>query len=136
MDEIYFFLTKNWDIESIIQLYKDAGWWKNEYNSDEIPFLIESSFLFTIGISIQSKKTIAMGRILSDGFCGIIQDMCVLSECRGQGIGSKLLQFMVHSAINAGISRILLVAEPGTSSFYIKSGFILQKNKTFLLQTI
>lgn len=132
-NNIVFSPVTRWETNSILNLYKDAGWWKDEYDPDEIPRIIVSSYLFIVGFLEKSDKTIAMGRILSDGFNGIIQDMCVLSDYRRKGIGIKLLDFLVSSAINRGLRQITLVAEPGTIHFYKKSGFIAHEKQIFYL---
>lgn len=132
---VSFISVKNADIDSILKLYRDAGWWKEEYDPKEIPRLIESSFIFIIGLSKETQEIIAMGRVISDGVYGIIQDLCVLKKYRGKGIGKLLIDFMIDSAKNAGLFRIILVAEPGTEFLYQKSGFISDRNQIFLLHT-
>ena len=134
-EEVIFKNVTTWDRDPIIRLYQDAGWWKESYDPNEIPHLIRSSFQFIVGLSSVSHETIAMGRIISDGFQGMVHDVCVLSTYRGRGIGSELLMFLTQSAITAGLIQIILVAEPGTELFYQKSGFISDKNKIFLLRT-
>lgn len=134
MSRIIFKIVTEWDIESIVSLYRSAGWWKDEYDAGSIPSLISSSYLFVIGYCDDTNQTVAMGRVLSDAVStGIIQDMSVLKTFQNQGIGSSLLQFLVTTARSAGLSRIFLVAEPGTVEFYKKSGFITDENKIFLL---
>ena len=134
MSKITFKVVTEWESESIVTLYRSAGWWQDEYDSGSIPSLISSSYRFVIGYCNETNQTVAMGRILSDTvLTGVIQDMSVLKTYQSQGIGSSLLQFLVTIARNAGLSRIYLVAEPGTEGFYKKSGFITDDNKIFLL---
>lgn len=135
MSHIIFKVVTEWESESIVALYRSAGWWKDEYDAGSIPSLISSSYRFVIGYCTDTNQTVAMGRILSDTvITGIIQDMSVLKTFQNQGIGSSLLEFLVTIARNAGLNRICLVAEPGTEDFYKKSGFIIDDNKIFLLQ--
>jgi GNAT superfamily N-acetyltransferase len=134
MYDLHFIITDQWDVSSIVALYTDAGWWKAEYDPQQVPGLIQASFRFCVGIFRKTGETVAMGRIISDGITtAIIQDMCVLKKYRGQGIGHQLLSVLIATAQKAGLSRIVLVAEPGTVPFYEKSQFIADKNKIFLL---
>lgn len=136
MGQIQFTIVDAWETKQITRLYQEAGWWKDEYNPLEIPGLVKASFRFVIGITEDTQETVAMGRIISDGVSvGIIQDMCVLIQCRGMGIGTQLLRYLVNIAKEAGLKNIFLVAEPGTCTFYEKSGFISNKNQIFLLHT-
>lgn len=136
MISVHLDIVTEWDKDSIVKLYRSAGWWKEAYDPGEIPILIRSSYLFVIGTILDTGETVAMGRILSDRITtGIIQDMCVLPDYRGRGIGRELLRFLINSALKKGISRIFLVSEPGTESFYQKSGFIFHNNHIFLIYT-
>ena len=134
MESVQFIITEVWDSDAIIALYKEAGWWKDEYDPGEIPEFIRASYRFCVGVHQSTGETIATGRIISDGIStGIIQDMCVLKKFRGQGIGHHLLTFLINTARDAGLPRIILVAEPDTSPFYEQSDFIADKKKIFLL---
>ena len=134
MESVQFIIVDVWDSDTIITLYKDAGWWKDEYDPGELPEFIRASFRFCIGVHKKTGETVATGRIISDGIStGIIQDMCVLQKFRGRGIGHQLLTFLIKTARDAGLPRIILVAEPDTSPFYEQSDFIADKKKIFLL---
>jgi ribosomal protein S18 acetylase RimI-like enzyme len=125
-------IIHSWNIDDIVDLYRYAGWWKDTYDPAEIPSLIKGSFIFAVGVDSDCGKAVAMGRILSDRVkVGYIQDLCVLPDMRGHHIGSGLLQFLIQSAKNCGLSSIHLIAEPDTSSFYEKSGFRSEKGMIF-----
>lgn len=129
---VTFYIVQNWVTVEIIELYRSAGWWEEWYDPRGIPSLISGSFLFATGVD-HSGKAIAMGRILSDKVhTGYIQDLCVLDSYRGMGIGRSLLAFLVSKGKEAGLHAIQLIAEPGTQSFYEKSGFITHKGLIFL----
>jgi GNAT superfamily N-acetyltransferase len=133
-ESVNLFITDSWDTDSIVTLYRDAGWWRDEYNPDDIPRIIRSSSRFCVGVLNTTCETIATGRLISDQVStGYIQDMCVLKKYRGLGVGRRLLQFLTHAAADAGLVNIILVAEPGTCPFYERSDFITNKNKIFLL---
>lgn len=131
---IHFIIIDSWDSDSVIRLYKDAGWWKDDYSPDDIPKIIKESFRFCIGINTNTGETIATGRIISDGVStGYIQDLCVLKQSRGIGVGSFLLQYLINIAGSAGLNQIILVAEPDTTGFYERAGLVSLERKTFFL---
>jgi ribosomal protein S18 acetylase RimI-like enzyme len=65
-----------------------------------------------------------MGRVISDGASdGYIQDVVVLPEFRGRGIGREIIRRLTDRCVAAGLTWIGLVAEPGTQKFYETLGF-------------
>ncbi|PKL60940.1 MAG: N-acetyltransferase [Methanomicrobiales archaeon HGW-Methanomicrobiales-4] len=135
-EPIEFKIVREWDCGEIVDLYRSAGWWEEYYDPNGIQLLISGSFIFMLGISTRTGKAVAMGRILSDRIkIGYIQDLCVLSELRGMRIGTNLLGALIQAGQSAGLSSLHLVAEPGTISFYEKSGFISEKGLIFLTKT-
>jgi GNAT superfamily N-acetyltransferase len=65
-----------------------------------------------------------MGRVISDGVSdGYIQDLVVMPEYRGTGIGAQIVSKLVKKCLEMGVSWIGLIAEPGTEKFYMSLGF-------------
>jgi len=115
-------------MEELIQLYKEAGWWQPSYDSDPefLNYIVKDSAIF-VGAFLD-KKLIGMGRALSDlASDAYIQDIAVLKEFRGNGIGKKIIQTIVEKLKENNVDWIGLVAQPGTSSFYKKLGFEILK---------
>ena len=82
--------------EEIVKLYKSGNWWKENYDSSSIKFLIKGSYRFAVVINKNDDEAIGMGRILSDGVSdAYIQDLVVLEKYRGQGLGEQLVKFLV-----------------------------------------
>lgn len=108
----------------LIELYKDAGWWREEYGADTsfLDGIASGSFCFA-GAFLDGRL-IGMGRALSDGCSdAYIQDVAVLKKYRGMGIGRKIVSAIVERLEDNGIDWIGLVAEPGTGKFYGKLDF-------------
>jgi GNAT superfamily N-acetyltransferase len=117
-------IVREWDTASIRHLYRMGGWWKEEWDHEGLRPLISGSLVFAVGIDQETGATIAMGRVISDGASdAYIQDVIVLREYRGHGIGQRLIATLVMACESRGISWIGLIAEPGTENFYIPSGF-------------
>jgi len=124
-------LVESWKQNEIIKLYKEGGWWKQNYKSSGIKHLIKGSFAFAIALDTNKKKAVGMGRVLSDGFSdAYIQDLVVLKEYRNKGIGRELVNFLISYCKKKGINWISLIAEPNQDLFYEELGFKTMKNYT------
>ena len=110
--------------DELIRLYKDAGWWKKEYdkNTDFFKGLVATSACF-VG-AFHKNSMIGMGRALSDlASDAYIQDVAVLKPFRGKGIGAKIIKELVGFLQQHQVDWIGLIAKPNTSLFYEKLGF-------------
>ena len=115
--------------QELIRLYKEAGWWELSYekNLDFLNHIVEDSALFAGAFF--KKKLIGMGRALSDlASDAYIQDVTVLKEFRGQGIGRKIIEALIKELKKKNVDWIGLIAEPGTASFYTEIGFDILKD--------
>jgi ribosomal protein S18 acetylase RimI-like enzyme len=111
-------------LEEIVTLYKSAGWWRESPEGRSvIPPMIRGSLCFMLARS-SNGKIVGMGRVISDGYSdAYIQDVVVLKEYRGQGIGRELILRLTEFCKNRKIGWIGLVAEPGTRGFYETLGY-------------
>ncbi|OGR21117.1 MAG: GNAT family N-acetyltransferase [Desulfobacula sp. RIFOXYA12_FULL_46_16] len=115
--------------EDLKDLYTDAAWWDPSYDRDPgfLNHLAKESAVF-VG-AFYKKKMIGMGRALSDLVSdAYIQDVTVLKEYRGKGIGKIIIRTLVEELRKKGVDWIGLVAEPGTSAFYKELGFDVLKD--------
>jgi len=117
-------IIKNWPKEEIVNLYKAGGWWKKNYDPSQIEFLIKGSYIFVVAVNTSTNKAVGMGRILSDGISdAYIQDLVVLKESRGKGIGKKIANYLINHCKKNGINWIGLISEPKQDGFYLSIGF-------------
>ena len=108
--------------ESVVELYKDAGWWEDGWQADVIPAMVKNSFRFAA--LFDGDRLVGMGRAISDGVSdAYIQDIVVKSELRGSGWGSRIVSLLVDELHAAGVDWIGLIGAPGTQRFYEKLGF-------------
>lgn len=80
-------------------------------------------------------KIVGMGRLVGDGVMyWYIQDVAVLPEYQGKGIGKvivqRLMQYVEENSIPGTYTTIGLMAAKGKDSFYEKLGFISRPNET------
>ncbi|WP_457551015.1 GNAT family N-acetyltransferase [Desulfobacula sp.] len=122
-------MIKSASQKALISLYKEAGWWDASYDKQPefLNRIVQDSALF-VG-AFCGKKLIGMGRALSDlASDAYIQDVAVLKEFRGKGLGRKIIQTLIEKLKENGVDWIGLVAQPGTSSFYKELGFEVLKD--------
>jgi len=76
--------------------------------------------------AFDGSKLVGAGRALSDGvWRAAIYDVAVLPEYQGKGIGSAIIQHLIHAA---HVDVIMLYAAPGKEKYYEHFGF--RKMKT------
>lgn len=110
--------------EMIADLYQAGGWWEGVPDAAGLRALIAGSFAFVVAIDRTAGKVIGMGRVISDGVSdAYIQDLIVLPDYRGRGIGTMILSTLLECCKAADVTWIALVAEPGTEEFYTTLGF-------------
>jgi len=123
-EDIRITCVRSWDAGEIVALYRAGGWWKDEYDPAEIPWLIRGSFAFAVAVEEKSGRAVGMGRAISDGVSdAYIQDLVMLPAYQKRGLGKALLSLLLRQCRDTGITWIALVAEPGSEPFYQSLGF-------------
>ena len=119
----------SWDTDEILALYRSAGWWHDgEDDPAEISGIIRGSLVFIVAVDRKSGKAVGMGRAISDGVSdAYIQDLVVLPEYRGRGIGKAILLCILEACRERGIGWIALIAEGGSGDFYRGLGFRVEE---------
>lgn len=123
-DAISVRIVKRVNSGELVRLYKEAGWWKPDYpeTAAYANSLARDSFCFAG--AFHKKRLVGMGRSFSDGTGdAYIQDVTVLKEFRGNGLGGRIVLAIVDHLRRRGIDWIGLVAEPGLERFYHDLGF-------------
>lgn len=109
-------------VDQIIDLYRQAGWWSDADDADLAVRIVSGSFLFAA--ALKGTKMIGMGRVISDGASdAYIQDVTVDPALRGRGIGSQLVKMLIEKLESLGIGWIGLIAEKNSHPFYTPLGF-------------
>jgi GNAT superfamily N-acetyltransferase len=118
----------SWPTDEIVALYASAGWWRESPAARAaVAPMIAGSFAFLV--VTEGDRTIGMGRAISDGASdAYLQDVVVLPEHRGRGIGAEIIATLSRHCTARGIVWIGVVAEPGTTAFYERLGFRAMKD--------
>lgn len=81
--------------------------------------------LFCVSVYI-GKELVGMGRVIGDrGYVFLLQEIVVLEEHRGQGIGSRIVQRLLERIDELGLERayVVLMSSQGHEGFYERFGF-------------
>ena len=124
LEKIKVKIVKTADTEQLKYLFNQTGWWDEEDN--EIPEIMEKIIQgsFCFALAQMDDRVIGMGRAISDGVRdAYIQDVAVLEEFRGKGIGVLIMDEIVKYLKSKNITWISLISEPKAVSFYQRFGF-------------
>ena len=111
-------------------LRESVGW--GTYEKEVVESSLPRS-LFCV-CAVLNEKVVAMARVIGDsGLVYYVQDVIVLPEHQGQGIGTRLMDAVMaylrtHVSPNSVVG---LMAANGKESFYEKYGFITRPSDQF-----
>jgi predicted GNAT family N-acyltransferase len=77
-------------------------------------------------LAYEQEKVVGTGRLLpreKDDAAAHIGRMAVLAECRGRGIGSRILESLIGKARERGDKLVALSAQVHAVAFYRRHGF-------------
>lgn len=128
-NEVTIRTVTSWNVEEIADLYREGGWWLEEWQPADLAQMITGSFRFAVAVHDRTGIAVGMGRLISDGASdAYLQDLVVAGDCRNMGVGGRLVRHLLKEAKNAGIDWIGCIAEPGTVFFYREEGFRVLEN--------
>jgi len=120
----------NLTVEDFQELRATAGWFKVH------TILAERSVKGTLYsvCAYTGGKTIGMARVIGDGGMTLfVQDVVVHPDYQRQGIGRKLMEYVMNyislSAPEESVLQVSLMASKGKEAFYEKFGFVLRPNE-------
>ncbi len=124
MDEIRYEIVTSVPTDAVVELYQAGGWWEESPAARAIiPPMVRGSFCFIVARAADGR-IVGMGRAISDGVSdAYIQDVVVLKERRGRGIGAEIVRRLAARCQEAGLVWLGLIAEPDTQEFYLPLGF-------------
>jgi len=109
-------------LNGIITIYRAQGWWKPGDGPALLRRLIAGSHCFAV--AELDGRVIGIGRAISDGVSdAYLQDVAVLKEARGSGVGSAIVRALLEALRKDGVKWVGLIAQDGTERFYRGLGF-------------
>lgn len=125
MAEIVYSLDKAIDIGEWLRLYRACAW-NQMWTSHNAQVMLAHAYL--IVTAWRDGELVGTLTLLSDGVnYATIDDVVVHPEHRGQGIGRQLVRLAVEQA---GHLEPHLEAVPGSTAFYERSGFVVNRGHT------
>ena len=114
------------------RIYRSVGWYDESFSAEAMEKIVSQSTIFAAAFI--NNEMVGMGRLISDGVSdGCIQDVAVLKEFQGRGIGRAIVRTLVEKSLNLGIDWIQLIATPGNENFYKSLGFEVMQDHTPML---
>ena len=109
-------------LKGIISLYSRQGWWDKSDTPALAAKIIRNSHCFLL--VLDKGRPVGMGRAISDAASdAYIQDVTVLREYRGRGLGSKIVLRLRKRLKADGIRWVGLIAQGNSAPFYAGLGF-------------
>lgn len=110
-------------IAELCQMYQQEWWSKGRQLADIRKMLAHSDLIIALCHS-QTHQLMAFARIITDFvYRGLILDVIVASEYRGQGLGKTLLDTITRHPQLQTVETLILFCHPEMVSFYQKWGF-------------
>ena len=117
------------------RIYRSVGWYDESFSAEAMEKIPQNSTIFA-GAFVNNEM-VGMGRLISDGVSdGCIQDVAVIKEFQGSGIGKAIVQTIVDESLKLGIDWIQLIATPNNQKFYESLGFEVMPQHTPMLYKI
>ena len=111
--------------------------WTHAFDWDAMPASLAASVR---GVVVEKDgQTVAMGRVVGDGvFYFYVQDVVVLPELQGQGIGNEVLRRLVAQVDEIAPPKafIGLFAAGESTAFYERHGFAVHQGMTGMFRVV
>jgi len=96
-----------------------------EAHPDAIEVPVELVKRGQVRVAVQSEAVVGFSSyVISDATTWEVEDLFVRPDLMRQGIGRRLVDDMVASAVRAGCNRLEVTANPQALGFYEKLGFV------------
>ena len=118
------------------RLAESVGW-THAFDWSAMPASLDASFC---GVTVLSDgEAVGMGRVVGDGvFFFYVQDIVVLPELHGQGLGNEILRRLVArvDAVAPPKAFIGLFAAGSSTAFYAQHGFAVHDGMTGMFRVV
>ena len=108
---------------------------------DEILSSENTHLLIARDVSLRNRIVVMLCLVVyrtASAFVARVEDVVVLSDNRGRGIGRRLMDFAVEYARGLGVNRIDLTSHPGREAanhLYASMGFEKRNTNVYRLET-
>lgn len=119
------------DIPRILALY-DQTWWAKGRNLEDVRQALEHSHPVVTAWS--GPDLVGFARVISDlTFRATIWDVIVRPADQGRGVGTALMEYVLHHPDLKSVSQFLLLTAD-KHAFYERLGFVAEREMSMMLR--
>lgn len=109
--------------DECMRLFLAVNW--HDYITDNFAEVQLTNYLYYVVMIYQEAETIGMGRIRRFKGVYYLENIAVLPEHQGQGLGRRIMEHLLAylAQIDDPDTRAFLIAAEGSQGFYEKLGF-------------
>lgn len=121
-------------VDQLVTLYQHEWWCKGRERPDVETMLRHSDFVFAYADA--EHRLAAFARVLTDRvFKALVFDVIVRPDCRGTGIGRRLLADIAGHPALARVRHLELYCRPELRAFYAAQGYADAEGVVLLRRT-
>lgn len=121
-------------VDQLVALYQGEWWCKGRRRDEVETMLRHSDFIFPYADAEQ--RLAAFARVLTDRvFKALVFDVIVRPDCRGTGIGRRLLADIAGHPVLSRVKHVELYCRPELRAFYAAQGFADAEGVVLLRRT-
>lgn len=114
--------------KGLLDVYKEV-WWITELTEQSVDSYLSNDNHMVVAEqdgNIVGTATLHIQRklIRNGGVAGLIEDVAVKENQRGNGIGEQMVQFLIDKAKAIGCYKVILSCFPERVAFYERNGFV------------
>jgi predicted GNAT family N-acyltransferase len=106
----------------LMELYRHE-WWTNQRRDEDVARMLQHTDL-VVGVCSDDGRLVGFTRVLTDRvFKAVIFDVIVARDHRGDGLGKRLIDYVLDHPMVAAVRHVELYCKPEMIPFYRKWGF-------------
>jgi len=106
----------------LMELYRHE-WWTNQRRDEDVARMLQHTDL-VVGVCSDDGRLVGFTRVLTDRvFKAVIFDVIVARDHRGDGLGKRLIDYVLDHPMVAAVRHVELYCKPEMIPFYEKWGF-------------
>ena len=122
------------DITAIHDFLTNRSYWAKGRSFETVKRSVDNSLCF--GMYDSQDRLIGFARVVTDyAIFGYIMDVFILEDFRNQGLGKKLMDYIMQHPDLRGLQRIML-ATKDAHGLYEKYGFKLTESNDKLMEIV
>jgi len=107
----------------LIELYRHE-WWTNQRRDEDVARMLQHSDLVVGVCTDPGGQLVGFTRVLTDRvFKALVFDVIVAEAHRNNGLGRRLVQYMLDHPMLASVRHVELYCKPELIPFYTQWGF-------------